>query len=359
MAGVFYSQHIVCGTFPHTMVQATKKSSLSADLGLPSLIGPAMDLETFAKPTLYNPKDPLSIQFEIERHVARFSATLNQRSGAHIRASLIQMFDRDLKSLGDEVLALSNQRLEMLFLGAKLCLYSFSILGETAATTETQHIDSSMKSIWYLGVETASRLAYLYSGIAVQNSIPPDFTIPTENSPHYSYPKHNFLILLSSGYYLLKFLSVNTETMPSEAELARNGIRLVYSTMQSWSRHSIDEAARLARIISLLANAELQGTLTEYKRINRRPPLSIVSDVMEMTAWLRAKLKREGKPNPAPAGTGEAGVAVEPAPAERLVMEPVLLDDEALWEGLDEWLRLEGDVGNFLLPYSDGDFAVN
>jgi hypothetical protein len=317
-----------------------------------------MDLDTFAKPSpLYNPTDPLCIQFEIERHVARFSTTLSQRSGIHVRSSLIQMFDRDLKPLGDEVLALSNQRLEMLFLGAKLSLYSFSILGETTASTEAHHIDSSMRSIWYLGAETASRLAYLYSCITVDNSVPPASVSP-QSSPHYSYPKHHFWTLMGSGYYLLKFLSVNTSVTPSEAESARNSIRLVYSTMQSWSRHSIDEAARIARIISLLANAELQGTLAEYKRINRRPPLSIIADVMEITSWLRAKLKKDGVANPAPAGTGmdESKAVQEP---ETMTMEPVLLDDEALWEGLDEWLRLEGDMGNFLFPYPDGRFAAN
>jgi hypothetical protein len=315
-----------------------------------------MDLDTFAKPSaLYNATDPLCIQFEIERHVARFTTALSQRSGIHVRGSLIQMFDRDLKPLGEEVLALSNQRLEMLFLSAKQCLYTFSILGETAASTEVHHIDSSMRSIWYLGVETSSRLAYLCSLIPVENSVAPRAALPA-SFPYFTYPKHWFWTLLGSGYYLLKFLAVNTSVTPSESESARNSIRLVYSTMQSWSRHSIDEAARIARIISLLANAELQGTLAEYKRINRRPPLSIVADVMEVTSWLRAKLKREGVANPAPAGTGMDESKAPQTQSETMVMEPVLLDDEALWEGLEEWLRLEGDMGNFLLPYSDAGF---
>lgn len=331
--------------------------SLSADLGLPNVIGPAMDLDTFTKPSpLYNPTDPLSIQFEIERHVARFTTALNQRSGMHVRSSLIQMFDRELKPLGEEVLALSNQRLEMLFLGAKLCLYAFSILGETATSTEVHHIDSAMRSIWYLGVETASRLAYLCSCVPVENSVPPS-PMPPSSSPYFTYPKHSFWTLLGSGYYLLKFLSVNSSVTPSESESARNSIRLVYSTMQSWSRHSVDEAARIARIISLLANAELQGTLTEYKRINKRPPLSIVADVMEVLSWLRAKLKREGVANPAPAGTGMDETKAAQAQSQTMAMEPVLLDDEALWEGLDEWLRLEGDMGSFLLPYSDAGYT--
>jgi hypothetical protein len=49
---------------------------------------------------------------------------------------------------------------------------------------------------------------------------------------------------------------------------------------------------------------------------------------------------------------------VTQAQQEITVMEPVLLDDEALWEGLDEWLRLEGDMGTFLLPYSDAGFTA-
>jgi hypothetical protein len=317
-----------------------------------------MDLDSFAKPSpLYNPTDSLCIQFEIERHVARFTTALSQRNGIHVRSSLIQMFDRDLKSLGEEVLALSNQRLEILFLAAKLCLYAFSILGETVASTEVHHVDSSMRSIWYLGVETASRLAYLCSCIPVDNGVPA-ISMPPVHSPYFTYPKHIFWTLLGSGYYLLKFLSVNTSVTSNESESARNSIRLVYSTMQSWSRHSVDEAARIARIISLLANAELQGTLAEYKRINRRPPLSIVADVMEITSWLRAKLKREGVANPAPTGTGMDECKVTQAQQEITVMEPVLLDDEALWEGLDEWLRLEGDMGTFLLPYSDAGFTA-
>lgn len=87
--------------------------------------------------------------------------------------------------------------------------------------------------------------------------------------------------------------------------------------------------------------------------------MSIVADVMEITSWLRAKLKREGAPNPAPEGTGMDESKAVQVQSEIMVMEPVLLDDEALWEGLDEWLRLEGDMGNFLLPYSESAFAGN
>jgi len=285
--------------------------------------------------------DPLAIQFEIERQVAQFSATMNHRSGSMVRSSLIHMFDSELRLMGDEVLASSNQNLEILFLGARLSLYSFSLLGETASSTETHHIDASTRAIWYLGFETAVRLTHLYNS-------------NTERS-HHTYPKHHFWILLSSGSYLLKFLSINTSVTPSESELARNSIRIVYSTLQSWSVQPLDDPWRVARIISLLANAELQNTLHEYRRLNRRPPLSIVADVMEMTAWLRAKLKKEGKGKEA-MSTSELNAAGE---GVATVMEPVLLDDDALWEGLDEWLKWESDLsGNFLLPYSDETFVT-
>ena len=308
--------------------------SLSSDLGLPNVVGPAMDLDVSVQ--IHPARDPLAIQFEIERQVARFSATMSQRSGSMVRSSLIHMFDGELKIMSDEVLATSSQLLEILFLGAKLSLYSFSLLGETATTTEIHHTDSATKAIWYLGFETAIRLTHLYNSIT--------------EPPHYTYPKHHFWILLSSGYYLLKFLSINTTVTPSESELARNSIRLVYSTLQAWSLQALDEPSRVARIISLLANAELQNTLHQYRRLNRRPPLSIVADVMEMTAWLRAKLKKEGKGKEA-MSTSELDAARE---GTATIMEPVLLDDEALWEGLDEWLRFEGDLsGNFLFPYTE------
>jgi len=285
--------------------------------------------------------DPLAMQFEIERHVARFSATMNQRSGSMVRSSLIHMFDSELRIMGDEVLACSNKVLEILFHGAKLSLYSFSLLGETASSTGTHHIDAATRAIWYLGFETAVRLTHLYNSVT--------------EPPHYTYPKHHFWILLSSGYYLLKFLSINTSVTPSESELARNSIRLVYSTLQTWSLQPLDEPWRVARIISLLANAELQNTLHQYRRLNRRPPLSIVADVMEMTAWLRAKMKKEGKGKEA-MSTSELNAAGE---GVATVMEPVLLDDDALWEGLDEWLKWESDLsGNFLLPYSDEAFIT-
>jgi hypothetical protein len=314
-----------------------------------------MDLDSSVKLNYMNEtRDPLLIQFEIERQVARFSATMSQRNGSMIRSSLIHMFDGELKSLGDDVLATSNQRLEIQFLGAKLSLYSFSLLGETTVTTEAHHIDPSAKAIWYLGLETAVRLAHLYVQITTDDS-----TVNENPSPYYAYPKHHFWNLLSSGYYLLKFLGINTTVTPSESEVARNSIRLVYSTLQAWSKCSVDEPARVARIISLLANAELQGTLAEFRRLNRRPPLSIIADVMEMTAWLRAKLKKEGAGKAAMStselnGVADAGELQMPIAT---VMEPVMLDDEALWEGLDEWLRLESDLGNLLLPYPEGEFG--
>lgn len=320
-----------------------------------------MDLDSSIKPSpLTDMRDPLAIQFEIERQVARFSATMSQRNGSMVRSSLIHMFDGELKILGDDVLATSNQRLEIQFLGAKLSLYSFALLGETTATTEAHHVDPSTKAIWYLGLDTAVRLAHLYAQITTDTA--PSAAVGS--SPHHAYPKHHFWSLLSSGYYLLKFLGLNTTVTPSESELARNSIRLVYSTLQAWSKQSLDEPARVARIISLLANAELQGTLAEFRRLNRRPPLSIIADVMEMTAWLRAKLKKEGAGRAA-MSTSELNGAPDAVGSDLLmppvatVMEPVMLDDEALWEGLDEWLRLEGDLGNLLLPYPEGDFGGN
>jgi hypothetical protein len=313
-----------------------------------------MDLDVGLKSTpLYDPRDPLTMQFEIERQVARFAATMSQRNGSTVRSSLIHMFDSELKAMGDEVLATSNQRLEILFLGAKLSLYSFSLLGETAASTETHHIDPSTKAIWYLGFETAIRLTHIYNSIPNMTDIT---TLLDSASPHHTYPKHHFWNLLSSGYYLLKFLAINATVTPSESEQARNSIRLVYSTLQAWSLQPLDEPARMTRIISLLANSELAGTLSQFHRLNRRPPLSIVADVMEMTAWLRAKLKKEGA-GKAAMSTSELNGAVDMTPMlTQTVMEPVMLDDEALWEGLDEWLRLEGDLGN-LFPYPDGEFV--
>ena len=329
--------------------------SLSSDLGLPNVIGPAIDLDSSLKSNhLFDTKDPLALQFEIERQVSRFAATLSQRSGSTVRTSLIHMFDGELKHLGNDVLATSNQQLEFQFLGAKLTLYSFALLGETAATTEAHHIDPSTKAIWYLGLDTAFRLTHLYSRLTSDDPVASN----SSATPYYAYPKHHFWILLGSGYFCLKFLAINNTVTPAESELARNSIRLVYSTLQAWSRKPLDEPARVARIISLLANAELQGTLVEYKRLNRRPPLSIIADVMEMTAWLRAKLKKEGAGGKAAmSGTELNGV---PDTGELLmpnasVMEPVMLDDEALWEGLDEWLNLEGDIGSLFLPYPEGD----
>jgi hypothetical protein len=325
--------------------------SLSSDLGLPNLIRPAMDLNEFSRPgPHYNSPDPLTIQFEIERNVARFSATMSQRGGSLAKSSLILMFDRELKILGEQVLATASPHLEINFLGARLSLYAFSILGETTASTIDHHVDLQVKSIWYLGFETAVRLSHLYSSLTKNTA---------QQAPHRSFPKHMFWILLSSGFYLLKFLAVSPQAPAAESELARNGIRLVYSTLQSWSQHTLDEPARIARIVSLLANAELQGTLTEFTRVNKRPPLSIVADVMEMVGWLRGRQKdKEGNVESKPQITMENPVDTgNMAPFDpNLMLDPMMLDD-SIWEGLDAWLTQEVELGNLLHPYPEGDFG--
>ena len=325
-------------------------ASLSSDLGLPNLIRPAMDLNEFSRPgPLVHSSDPLTIQFEIERNVARFAATMSQRGGSLVKSSLILMFDRELKILAEQVLATGSPHLEISFLGARLSLYAFSILGETMATVIDHSTDLQVKSIWYLGFETAVRIAHLYSTFS---------SSPQQNS-YRAFPKHMFWILLSSGFYLLKFLAVSPQVPPTESELARNGIRLVYSTLQTWSTHSLDEPARISRIVSLLAHAELQGTLAEFTRVNKRPPLSIVADVMEMVGWLRARQR-------------EKEVAVEKnvqVPVENLLdpggmipldptlmLDPMMLDD-SIWEGLDAWLTQEAELGNLLHPYPEDNFG--
>ena len=66
-------------------------------------------------------------------------------------------------------------------------------------------------------------------------------------------------------------------------------------------------------------------------------------------------MKKEGKGKEA-MSTSELNAAGENITT---IMEPVLLDDDALWEGLDEWLKWESDLsGNFLLPYSEEAFAT-
>lgn len=307
-----------------------------------------MDLNEFSRPD--HTPDPLTIQFEIERNVARFSATMSQRGGSLVKSSLILMFDRELKILAEQVLATGSQHLEINFLGARLSLYAFSVLGETTASMINHHVDLQVKQIWYLGFETAVRLAHLLSSLT--NNTPLE-------TPHRAFPKHMFWILLSSGFYLLKFLAVSPQVPPAESELARNGIRLVYSTLQTWSTHSLDESARIARIISLLANAELQGTLSGFTRVNKRPPLSIVADVMEMVGWLRARQREKGATaennaqvameNPMDAG---GMMSLDPA----LMLDPMMLDD-SIWENLDAWLTQEVELGNLLHPYPEGDFG--
>ena len=314
-----------------------------------------MDLNEFSRPVpLYSSTDPLTIQFEIERNVARFSATMSQRGGSLVRSSLILMFDRELKILGEQVLAASSPFLEINFLGARLSLYAFSILGETTSSTLDHHVDLQVKSIWYLGFETAVRIAHLFSSLTT--------SAPQAVLPH-PLPKHMFWILLSSGFYLLKFLAVSTQVPSADSELARNGIRLVYSTLQSWSSHTLDESARLARIISLLANAELQGTLVGFTRVNKRPPLSIVADGMEMVGWLRARQRKEREAATTAAETNapvvvensvDAGGDAQLEPA--MMLDPMMLDD-SIWETLDAWLTQEVELGNLLHPYSEGDFA--
>jgi hypothetical protein len=325
-------------------------SSLSSDLGLPNLIRPAMDLNEFSRPglSLHSP-DPLTIQFEIERNVARFSATMSQRGGSLVKSSLILMFDRELKILAELVLATGSPHLEISFLGARLSLYAFSILGETTATVLDHQTDLQVKSIWYLGFETAVRIAHLHSSLS---------SSPQE-TPHRAFPKHMFWILLSSGFYLLKFLAVSHQVPPAESELARNGIRLVYSTLQTWSTHSLDEPARIARIVSLLANAELQGTLAEFTRVNKRPPLSIVADVMEMVGWLRARQREKEVAAEKPAQVAienpiDAGGMMSLDPT--LMLDPMMLDD-SIWEGLDAWLTQEVEMGNLLHPYPEDNFG--
>ena len=229
------------------------------------------------------------------------------------------MFDRELKILGEQVLAASSPFLEINFLGARLSLYAFSILGETTISTRDHHVDLQVKSIWYLGFETAVRIAHLFSSLTTNA---PGALLP---SP---LPKHMFWILLSSGFYLLKFLAVSTQVPPADSELARNGIRLVYSVLQSWASHTLDEYARLARIISLLANAELQGTLAGFIRVNKRPPLSIVADGMEMVGWLRARQRERETTTTAAAETNAPAVVENPVDAAvDTQLEPAMMLD--------------------------------
>lgn len=234
-------------------------------------------------------KDPLFVQYEIQHHVARFSATLRELGKSETIDSMILMFDRELQSLGDTVSQLRNQQIEICYLGAKLKLYAFSVLSRAMGTN--CKIDPSTRIVWYHGFETAVRLAFIFSSASSTLSVTSQSLVNSleQKNMLLHFPKHIFWILAEVASYLLNFLAVNHEATEVERQLARDNIRIVHSVLLCWSSQELDEPARTARAISMLSNTERQGEWPHLDRANRRLIPSLLTNTMEIIIWLRTK----------------------------------------------------------------------
>ena len=278
------------------------KSSLSAYLGvttpiesLSSVTGIANIIETIDLPEAF------TAQVEIQRHVARYMATLTSSQEYSFNTAAIKIFERELDSISLRYKITWNTEAEFSLLKAKLSLYALSCIGshvpDHSAILSTRQAnnyhDLDMSEL--AGLYFASKLISIYSDMADTKATttltysPADLRPDNVAAP--CIPKYYTRSMTFATLFLLKFCAFNRRLSQNDRDTAENSIKIAYGTLLRASTHPLDEYGRTAKFFEVLSKSGESNL-----RIKDRHDASIIYDSLHRAAELRGRRTDEPIP---------------------------------------------------------------
>ncbi|KAH8885477.1 hypothetical protein GQ53DRAFT_828881 [Thozetella sp. PMI_491] len=239
---------------------------------------------------------------DVERCVAKYTALVSEHTSFDAVQSLIQLFEHELDVTKSGYEDVWNDRIEFVFLAAKLYIYASLAVNEGRdMASGDRAVRNRAPSDTYCthlsqGLSAAVRITSILSSGCFSLQAHPSTSASPEILEHQLHldglPKFYFRALVFAAFYLLRYFALNGQCRPADRDLARNHVIMAYNYMQKHSADPMDECGRAAAVIDALSRGGSTSQQMEGMaalRVRERLGASIFYDALTVANELRNK----------------------------------------------------------------------
>ncbi|KAE9373138.1 hypothetical protein N431DRAFT_406474 [Stipitochalara longipes BDJ] len=267
---------------------------LSSHLGLPPTLSSDLYLELI-RSMCRNPaiSRTFSAQVEIERHVARYIATLDTQREPHSRYSITQLLDNDLDAIRSEYTDSWSEESEFHLLGSKVYLCAFCFTPQTVIPSSYEEQSHSLASsvvstaILYKGFESVIRLVEVFSGFT-NSPLGETLALRARKTPfdhRIFYPKLYYRTLFFAACFLLFFLSKASAATEEDKTLVQQQLDAIHQMFVNVSNSS--EHKHAAKNIQAMKDVASVGIQNSDHIVRTRLGASIFFNAIRATKALK------------------------------------------------------------------------
>lgn len=271
---------------------------------------------------------------EIQRHVARYTISLDEPIDQRTKHSLVKHFEQDLSHLPTDYIEVWSEHLDFELLAAKLYLYGLSFVSTSAQDTRPTHLevlDMFTRDILQRGLATAVHLLTLVLPLSDKDNFrslispvgrgkigQPDYVFQFS-----SYPKLFFLTIAFANFFLLWFLAVDPQASHTDKELARNYVSATYRFFTNFSNSP--EHVRYGKTLEVLGRMPDLADANITVRRNSRLGASFFWEIIRRAVYHREasrvtpEAQRSASGNGPPVQVAQASVSL---PVNRFKVPP-------------------------------------
>ena len=255
--------------------------------------------------------DDMIVATEIQRQVARMTATLDELLVSGSQTSLLQFFAKKMQSIRQRYKDRWNGAAEIEFQGATLLVYAHFLLQAESREPEMHNdleTETCVAEILQLGHGCALSLAKVVEELGSATAFDPCCAnVDDGGSPLLAHPKHHFRLAFFACVFLCKYLDTNRNASITDQDAARNAVSAIYGVFDQYP--SRKEISRAARRLEVLGRSVVPGQRRIQTIIKTRMGASLNYNAI----WTIAKIRgREFDSEFDPEPGVSASFAVEP-----------------------------------------------
>ena len=281
---------------------------------------------------------------EIQRQVARMTATLDDLLVVGPQTSLLQFFAKKMQSIRQRYQNHWNNATEIEFQGATLLVYAhFLLLAESREPEMRNDLETEdcVAEILQVGHGCALALARVVEELGSATPFDSCCTnVEDGGSPLLAHPKQHFRLAFFACVFLCKYLDTNENASVADQNAARSAVSAIYRVFDQYP--SRKEVSRAARRLEVLGRSIVPGQRRIQTMIKTRMGASLNYNAIWTVAKLRsrefdAQFDPEFEPESDPKYDVSASVMVEPTALQSVDLRvPAAYDINFPWGVWDD-----------------------
>ena len=235
--------------------------------------------------------DDMIVATEIQRQVARVTATLDDLLVAGPQTSLLRFFAKKMQSIRQRYMNRWDKAVEIEFQGTTLLVYAhFLLLAESREPEMRNNLDTEtcVAEILQLGHGCALALARVVGELGSATTFDSCCAnVEDGGSPLLAHPKHHFRLAFFACVFLCKYLDSNRNASVADQDAARSAVSAIYRVFDQYP--SRKEISRAARRLEVLGRSIVPGQRRIQTMIKTRMGASLNYNAIWTVAKLRGR----------------------------------------------------------------------